>query len=95
MGNNYNHLMQESAPGTGLKSVPCGVPEGSDAVQLLPVAATLRGLAVGQSVTFPIEQRSTVLNTITRFRSDYSRTGWDATTQTNKQQFSVIVTRVN
>lgn len=95
MSNEHNHLMLETALGTGLKPVPCGVPVGSDAVKILPVAATLRGLEIGQSVTFPIEQRSTVLNTITRFRSDYSRSGWDATTQTNKQQFSVIVTRVS
>lgn len=95
MSNEHNHLMQETALGTDLKPVPCGEPVGSEAVRLLPVASTLRGLKIGQSVTFPIEQRSTVLNTITRFRSDYSRSGWDATTQTNKQQFSVIVTRVS
>lgn len=95
MSNNDNHLMQETALGTDFKSVSCGVSVGSAEVQLLPVAATLRGLAIGQSVTFPIEQRSTVMNTITRFRSDYSRSGWDATTQTNKQQFSVIVTRIS
>lgn len=87
--------MQESAIGTGSNPVPCGVSVGSDAVKLLPVAATLRGLEIGQSITFPIEQRSTVLNTITRFRSDYSRSGWDVITQTNRQQFNVVVTRVS
>lgn len=94
MSNNDNHLTKETALGTDVTSATCGVSPCSDEVQPLPVASTLRGLAIGQSVTFPIEQRSTVLNTISRFRSDYSRTGWDATTETNKKQFSVIVTRV-
>ncbi len=94
MSNNENHLIQEIALGADTMSAPCSVTMGGDEVQPLPVASTLRGLAIGQSVTFPIEQRSTVLNTISRFRSDYSRTGWDATTETNKKQFSVIVTRV-
>lgn len=94
MSNNDNHLIKETAVGTDSMSVPCGVPVCGDEVQPLPVASTLRGLSIGQRVIFPIEQRSTVLNTISRFRSDYSRTGWDATTETNKKQFSVIVTRI-
>lgn len=94
MSTNDNHLMQETAHGTDTMSAPCAVSVGGDGVQPLPVASTLRKLAIGQSAVFPIEQRSTVLNTISRFRSDYSRTGWDATTETNKKQFSVIVTRV-
>lgn len=64
-------------------------------VQTLPVASTLRKLAVGQKAIFPIEQRSTVLNTLSRFRSDYARQNWDAETVTNKQDYTVIVTRVS
>lgn len=65
------------------------------AVQPLPVASTLRKLGIGDKAVFPIEQRSTVLNTLSRFRSDYIRQGWDATPVTNKQDFTVIVTRIS
>ena len=63
-------------------------------VQKLPVASILRKLEVGDTATFPIEQRSTVMNTLSRFRSDYARMGWDADLTTNKQNFTVIVTRI-
>lgn len=64
-------------------------------VQMKPVASTLRALEVGESVTFPIEQRTTVMNTITRFRSEFARSAWDAVAETNKKEFSVLVTRIN
>lgn len=63
-------------------------------VQKLPVASILRKLEIGEKATFPIEQRSTVMNTLSRFRSDYARMGWDADLTTNKQNFTVVVTRI-
>ncbi len=64
-------------------------------VQPLPVASSLRKLKIGETAVFPIEQRSTVLNTLSRFRSDYIRQGWDAAAVTNKHNFTVVVTRTN
>lgn len=63
-------------------------------VQMLPVAPTLRALSVGEEATFPIEQRTTVLSTILRLKTDYARMGWNATTTTNKQNFTVVVKRI-
>lgn len=63
--------------------------------QPLPVAATLRKLEVGESAIFPIEQRSSILTTLSRFRTDYARQGWDAEPTTNKQNFTVVVKRIS
>lgn len=81
-----------SAPPMVLRDGETAVPEQ---VQPLPVASSLRKLQVGEKAIFPIEQRSTVLNTITRFRTDYMRQGWDAFSETNKQDFTVVVTRIS
>lgn len=87
-------------PNMGVVDAPQMMPhdEGSPdvmEVQPLPVASTLRKLAIGEKAVFPIEQRSTVLNTLSRFRSDYIRQGWDAEPTTNKQNFTVVVTRIS
>lgn len=87
-------------PSVGVSSAPQsvfrddGFPATMEA-QPLPVAATLRKLEIGESAVFPIEQRSTILNTLSRFRSDYARQGWDAEPTTNKQNFTVIVKRIS
>lgn len=70
-------------------------PTTTSEVQPLPVASTLRKLGIGEKAVFPIEQRSTILNTLSRFRSDYIRQGWDATPVTNKQNYTVVVTRIS
>lgn len=90
----------QNPPFTGVPSAPpMALRDGDTAipiqVQPLPVSSTLRKLKVGDKATFPIEQRSTVLNTLSRFRSDYMRQGWDAEAVTNKHDFTVIVTRIN
>ena len=63
--------------------------------QPLPVAATLRKLEIGEEAVFPIEQRSSILTTLSRFRTDYARQGWDAEATTNKLNFTVVVKRVS
>lgn len=90
----------QNPPFTGVPSAPpMELRDGDTAipiqVQQLPVSSTLRKLKVGDKATFPIEQRSTILNTLSRFRSDYMRQGWDAEAVTNKQDFTVVVTRIN
>lgn len=90
----------QNPPFTGTPNTPMAVyrDSGCDTpkeAQTLPVASSLRKLKVGDKVVFPIEQRSTVLNTLSRFRSDYMRQGWDAEAVTNKQDFTVVVTRTN
>lgn len=90
----------QNPPITGVASAPQPVFRDGDTampeqVQPLPVASSLRKLQVGEKAVFPIEQRSTVLNTITRFRTDYMRQGWDAVSETNKQDFTVIVMRIS
>lgn len=64
-------------------------------VQPLPVAPTLRKLKIGGEAVFPIEQRSSILTTLSRFRTDYARQGWDAEAVTNKLNFTVVVKRVS
>lgn len=90
----------QNPPIPGTPSTPIAVFRGSGCatpteVQPLPVASSLRKLQIGDKAVFPIEQRSTVLNTLSRFRSDYMRQGWDAEAVTNKQNFTVVVTRTN
>lgn len=63
--------------------------------QPLPVAATLRKLEIGEEAVFPIEQRSSILTTLSRFRTDYARLGWDAEATTNKLNFTVVVKRIS
>lgn len=80
--------------GATVTPAPVGVVVPQSEVRLLNVAPTLRKMKVGDVVSFPIEQRSTVLNTLSRFRSDYARIGWDAVSETDKTEFVVKVTRI-
>lgn len=95
METNTPNLPSLGALSTSPEMVHNGCPPATMETQPLPVASTLRKLEIGEEAVFPIEQRSSILTTLSRFRTDYARQGWDAEATTNKLNFTVVVKRIS
>ena len=63
-------------------------------IEKLPVTSTIRGLGIGETCEFPIEQRSTVYTIVHRFKNDNIRTGWDCKIDTDTTALTVSAKRV-
>lgn len=68
----------------------CSWPAGGRP-QITPL---LRGLAVGQSEKFPIEQVASVRAIVSKLKVEKSREGWKCRIDVNAKAFLVTVTRV-
>ncbi len=62
-------------------------------VTKIPISPTIRKLDVGDTAVFPIEQCSSVVAIVSRFRKDLARLGWDADIKYDKRNFTVTVHR--
>lgn len=60
----------------------------------LSFTALVRGLAVGDSVRFPIEKHGSVKAVVSRIRTEQMRVGWNATIRVDCDNFQVMVKRV-
>lgn len=58
------------------------------------ITPLLRGLAVGQSEKFPIEQAASVRAIVSKLKVEKSREGWKCRIDVNSKTFQVTVTRV-
>lgn len=59
-----------------------------------PISSTLRALSVGDSATFPIEQRTSLLIVANRIKKELARVGWDYFSTDNEEEFSISITRI-
>lgn len=66
-----------------------------DKIVKLPVTETLKTMSVGECVTFPIEQSSSVRAVASKLRKDLARTGWDVGISDNKDTFVTTVRRIS
>lgn len=60
-----------------------------------PISGELRNLKVGGAVVFPMEQRSSVMSTVSRLRKDLIRKSWNCRIDIVKSKYEVIVTRIS
>lgn len=66
---------------------------GMEQVTKLPISPTLRNLKPGEKAVFPIEQSSSVIAIVSKFRKDMARIGWDAKTNVDTKTYTVTVSR--
>lgn len=64
-----------------------------DSIKKLPITPTLKCLEVGESCSFPLEQRTSVYVSCQRLRKEYSRIGWDYILVDHVDNFTVEVKR--
>lgn len=62
--------------------------------QKYPISQTLRQLNIGESVSFPCEQRASLLAIANRIKKELARHGWDYTYEDDSERFIVIFTRI-
>lgn len=60
----------------------------------LSLTASVRELAIGGVIRFPIEKHGTVKAVVSRIRTEQMRIGWDARISVDCDNFQVIVKRV-
>lgn len=60
-----------------------------------PISGELRNLNVGGIAVFPMEQRSSVMSVISRFRKDLIREKWNCIVKENKSKYEIVVTRIS
>lgn len=58
-----------------------------------PVTAELKALAVGETATFPVEQRSSVMAIANKLAKDLMRSGWSVELADDFDNYEVSVTR--
>ena len=68
--------------------------DNSSNVVKKPISSTLRALSVGDSATFPIEQRTSLLIVANRIKKELARVGWDYFSTDNEEEFSISITRI-
>lgn len=68
--------------------------DNSSCVVKKPISSTLRALSVGDSATFPIEQRTSLLIVANRIKKELARVGWDYFSTDNEEEFSISITRI-
>lgn len=73
--------------------VPCADRE-SASVEKKPITSTLRSMSVGQSVAFPIEQRTSVLIVANRIKKELARIGWDYLAKDNEEDYTISISRI-
>lgn len=86
-----------------LGGVPFGVPAEAPISHTVceatpkkyPIAQTLRALSVGESVSFPCEQRTSMLVTAARIKKELARLAWDYAFEDDPDNFIVKFTRTN
>jgi hypothetical protein len=64
-------------------------------VQKKPIIGELRKLNVGGVATFPIEQRSSVIASISKLKKELMRQHWDAVRTDRLSEYKVDVTRIH
>ena len=60
-----------------------------------PLTKTIRELAVGDAVRFPIERHGSVKAVVSRLRMEHIRIGWNARVRVDYDNFKVEVRRVH
>jgi len=68
--------------------------DNSSSVIKKPISSTLRALSVGDSATFPIEQRTSLLIVANRIKKELARVGWDYFSTDNEEEFTISITRI-
>ena len=68
--------------------------DNSSNVVKKPISSTLRALSVGDSATFPIEQRTSLLIVANRIKKELARVGWDYFSTDNEEEFSISIPRI-
>ncbi len=68
--------------------------DNSSSVVKKPISSTLRALSVGDSATFPIEQRTSLLIVANRIKKELARVGWDYFSTDNEEEFTISITRI-
>ena len=64
-------------------------------VQKKPILGELRKLNVGGVVTFPIEQRSSVIASISKLKKEMARQQWDAKWSDRLREYKEAVERLH
>lgn len=67
----------------------------TEEVRKKPISGELRSLKVGGVVVFPMEQRSSVMSVISRFRRDLIRENWNCKVDEVKSRCELVVTRIH
>lgn len=68
--------------------------DNSSCVVKKPISSTLRALSVGDSATFPIEQRTSLLIVANRIKKELARIGWDYFSTDNEEEFTISIKRI-
>lgn len=66
-----------------------------EVIEKKPITSELRALEVGDSVVFPIEQRSSVMGVKNKLEKNLVRQGWRVEVKDDLKDYTVTVTRVN
>lgn len=90
-----NHCGNAQADLANARFAGISVPVGCEAVagvRKQPLASQIKSLAVGESATFPVEQRSSLFATASRIKKNWVRYGWDYRTEDNSD-YTITITR--
>lgn len=80
--------------GRAMAEVSVGKGRTAEVMPKQPISLTLRRLGVGECVTFPYEQRSSVISIMSRIRKEMARYGWQCSYEDLEEEFLVKVTRI-
>lgn len=82
----------KSGVGSGVALLPT---VAETAIDKKPITSTLRGLSLGESANFPIEQRTSALVVANRLKKELARIGWDYSYCDDEDNFIVKITRTS